>query len=329
MLSIQGADPSLPDTGMDSPRSNARDFWRDVVDDLAPRPGAPTLLDGYVGDRLCLATFRHAPTVMTGDGLARRHRKSALLSLHLDGEGAVEQHGRRAAIVAGDFCLVDLSRPFRLELGRGTIQTVYLPLAVLRDAIPRLDQVSAVSLRGHLSPVGYLRVLYQQIFAQAADLTEPVANRLVDAIPHMLGAAVESLTMIAAPPSHLRQYYKQQVRRFAREHLTEPGLCAEMIGKGVGLSVSYLFDLFADEDTTLMRWVRLERLARCQRELADPALRHRSIAQIAQAWGFGDMTHFSRSFRDSFGASPRSYRQSNLAMAVPSFRRMDVHTSDE
>jgi len=70
----------------------------------------------------------------------------------------------------------------------------------------------------------------------------------------------------------------------------------------------------------LMRWVRAERLARCRRELADASLRYRSIAHIAQAWGFGDMTHFGRSFREAYGVSPRAWRQTC---------KMDVHTAKE
>jgi transcriptional regulator GlxA family with amidase domain len=77
-----------------------------------------------------------------------------------------------------------------------------------------------------------------------------------------------------------------------------------------------------------MRWVRAERLARCRRELADPSLRHRSIAQVAQSWGFGDMTHFSRLFRDIFGVSPRGYRQASLEGIPVAQFLSDVHTSD-
>jgi AraC family transcriptional activator of tynA and feaB len=286
-----------------------------------------TLLDGYAGERLRLATFRHHPHVMSGDSVARIHRGAALLSHHLDGGATVEQHGRLADIAPGDFCLIDLSRPFRLQVGTATVQTLYLPLAALRDAMPRLDQLSAVGIHGHLSAVGYLRVLFQELFAHASELTEAVADRVADAIPHMLAAAFESMAFVEVSPSQLRQQYKQQVRRFARDHLADPTLCVEMIGAGVGLSPSFIFELFADESLTLMRWVRAERLARCRRELADPALRHRNIAQVAQAWGFGDMTHFSRSFRDVFGVSPRGYRQASLEGNSSVKITSDIHTS--
>lgn len=302
----------------------ARLFWEGV----SRRQGVSTLLDGYAGERLRLATFRHRPHVLTGDSLARIHRGAALLSYHLEGGATVEQHGRQSEIAPGDFCLIDLSRPFCLQMGAATVQTLYMPLAALREVMPRLDQLSAIGLHGHLSTVGYLRVLFQELFAHACELTEAVADRLADAIPHMLAAAFESTAAVEPSPSQLRQQYKQQVRRFVRDHLADPALCIEMIGAGVGLSPSYLFELFADESLTLMRWVRAERLARCRRELADPALRHRSIAQVAQAWGFGDMTNFSRSFRDIFGVSPRGFRQASRETDLSRQFLSDVHTSD-
>ncbi len=302
----------------------ARQFWQA----FARRQGTSTMLDGYAGERLRLATFRHNPHVLTGDCLSRIHRGAALLSHQLEGGATVEQHGRRGDIAPGDFCLIDLSRPFRLETGSATVQTLYLPLAALREAMPRVDQLSAVGLHGHLSAVGYLRVIFQELFSHTAELTEAVADRLADAIPHMLAAAFESMASVEVSPSQLRQQYKQQVRRFVRDHLADPALCIEMIGTGVGLSPSYIFELFTDEQLTLMRWVRAERLARCRRELADPALRHRSIAQVAQSWGFGDMTHFSRSFREIFGVSPRGYRQASLEGNFLRQFLSDVHTAD-
>ncbi|HVI53442.1 MAG TPA: helix-turn-helix domain-containing protein [Luteibacter sp.] len=311
--------PPPPDAG-----KAGRLFWQDFF----RGQGVSTMLDGYAGERLRLATFRHRPHVLTGDGLARTHRGAALLSHHLEGGAAVEQHGRQEEIVAGDFCLIDLSRPFRLQMGTATVQVVYMPLATLREVMPRLDQLSAVCLPGNLGAVGYLRVLLGEMFAHTCDLTEAVADRLADAIPHMLAAAFASRGRTEPSPSQLRYQYKQQVRRFAKDHLADPALCVEMIGLGVGLSPSYIFELFADESLTLMRWVRAERLARCRRELADPALRHRSIAQVAQSWGFGDMTHFSRSFREIFGVSPRGYRQASLDGDPMKQLLSAVHTSD-
>lgn len=318
--------PQETDSGAN--RDAARRFWQGFGAGTSRPFETTTLVDGYAGDRLRLGVFRHLPHVLTEEMIPREHRQSVLLTLQLDGKASVEQHGRRNEIVAGDFCLIDLSHPFRLQLMRSTVQTLLLPLSLLRAAVPRLDEIAAIGLHGHLSSVGYLRVLFGEMFAHPAGLSDAVADRLADAIPHMLAAAVESMDVAATSPPRLRQYHKRQVRQFAREHLADPELCVDMIAKGVALSSSHIFELFSDEEHTLMRWVRLERLMRCQRELGDPRLRHRSIAQVAQAWGFGDMTNFSRSFREHFGMSPRKYRDSAISNKNATQLLTDVQTSN-
>ena len=39
---------------------------------------------------------------------------------------------------------------------------------------------------------------------------------------------------------------------------------------------------------------------------------YRHISEIAFAWGFNDLSHFGRVFREHFGMSPREFRQSQL-----------------
>ena len=48
-------------------------------------------------------------------------------------------------------------------------------------------------------------------------------------------------------------------------------------------------------------YIRDLRLARCRRDLADPALRNQPVQAIAARWGFSDKAHFSRVFRAAHG----------------------------
>ena len=49
-------------------------------------------------------------------------------------------------------------------------------------------------------------------------------------------------------------------------------------------------------------------LERCRADLGTPALRTRSVGEIAYYWGFNDVAHFSRSFRARYAQSPREFR---------------------
>lgn len=65
--------------------------------------------------------------------------------------------------------------------------------------------------------------------------------------------------------------------------------------------------------TSFQRHVLTQRLDQCARELASPRTVHRQIGEIAFAWGFNDLSHFGRVFREHYGLSPRDWRQSKLA----------------
>ena len=45
------------------------------------------------------------------------------------------------------------------------------------------------------------------------------------------------------------------------------------------------------------------------RDLLEPRLAGRPVAEIAYGRGFNDAAHFSRAFRERFGCSPREWRQ--------------------
>jgi AraC-like DNA-binding protein len=94
---------------------------------------------------------------------------------------------------------------------------------------------------------------------------------------------------------------------FARPPL--PGLDAQTVAEAVGLSPRYINKLFEVEDTSLMRYIWNTRLEYCAKELADPVCSITRISDIAMKWGFNDMSHFSRAFRDSFDMSPRDWRK--------------------
>ena len=58
-------------------------------------------------------------------------------------------------------------------------------------------------------------------------------------------------------------------------------------------------------------WIRAQRLEGCRRDLARSGRTAPTIAFIAHRWGFGDATHFSRTFREAYGMSPREWRALN------------------
>jgi AraC family transcriptional activator of tynA and feaB len=61
----------------------------------------------------------------------------------------------------------------------------------------------------------------------------------------------------------------------------------------------------------LQRVIVSRRLERCRTALADARQAHRSVSEIAYAWGFSDQSHFTRRFRAAYGCSPSDFRKQN------------------
>jgi AraC-like DNA-binding protein len=83
------------------------------------------------------------------------------------------------------------------------------------------------------------------------------------------------------------------------------------------LSPRYLRMIFAASEEPILAYVMRRRLEECANQLADARWRGHSITEIAFGWGFNSAPHFTRSFRERFGVSPRQYRQRELAAAEP------------
>jgi AraC-like DNA-binding protein len=101
----------------------------------------------------------------------------------------------------------------------------------------------------------------------------------------------------------------RRLEQFVERNLRDPEFDAAAVSRGVGLSSRYVNDLFNDEGSSLMRYVWTRRLENCRKDLRSPARAGHRISDIAYGWGFNDLSHFSRSFKQSFGASPREYRR--------------------
>ena len=99
-----------------------------------------------------------------------------------------------------------------------------------------------------------------------------------------------------------------EAKSFIQRHLTNPNLSVFMIANAINISKSYLYLLFQGEGITVNRYIWDLRLEKCRADLANPLHSHRTITEIAFAWGFNNSTHFSRLFKERYGLSARAFR---------------------
>jgi RhtB (resistance to homoserine/threonine) family protein len=82
------------------------------------------------------------------------------------------------------------------------------------------------------------------------------------------------------------------------------------------ISPRYIHKLFEAENMSLSRFVLGQRLERVHCMLTDPCHADRTIADIALAAGFGDLSTFNRQFRRHFGVTPSDVRYGRHSTSI-------------
>jgi AraC family transcriptional regulator, positive regulator of tynA and feaB len=147
--------------------------------------------------------------------------------------------------------------------------------------------------------------LYEQALMLNNEETAAGLGALFDILSACLGSAP------AGRPSHSREL-AARIENFIETHLDDPALAPPEIAAEIGVSVRHLYRLFSMNGETVSDWIRERRIQQCSNDLGDPGLCDRSITDIAFSWGFSDSAHFSRSFKKTFGISPRQFRSAAL-----------------
>jgi AraC-like DNA-binding protein len=268
------------------------------------------------------------------------HRIHCLQSQRLQGPS-----GRRCRVIAS--CSSDLSQ--RVREGRFS-QTLLAELNFLVADVPplreRLGELDGLvhmllarhgfdpaalvtdallaTLRGHTWPENLFEL--ERVVVRRAALGEgeplrgsgppaPPADAVAGFVTPRLGRPAAHWAGIALQGDAAALYpLHDAVRRavlFLGEHHAEP-LSLGLLAREVHVSPSHLGYLLRTELGTsfkpLLQCLRIEQAKRLLCE--QPRLR---ITEIAQRVGFGDLSHFERSFRRQVGACPRAYRRGGQA----------------
>ena len=231
------------------------------------------------------------------------------ISVLQTGEGLFEQGKERRVIGTGQLHVVDENAPYDFHwTGRGTSTCLWVPLDQL--GLPP-DLIRDAGTRLQASPIYGLMV--DHIVAMTARADELSADPAAAQLGTISVELARALLSSAAQDTRHRQdalsdTLLTQIRGYVRKHLADPGLTPEMIAAAHHISVRHLYKLCASADFSLHHWMTSQRLQGAREELAGYASRHRSIAMIAQRWGFSNPTHFSRRFRATYGMTPREWR---------------------
>jgi AraC-like DNA-binding protein len=229
------------------------------------------------------------------------------LTLLLDGTQQLRQAGRVATLGPGDLTSIDSSHPYAVLSPAPFEMLVFsVPKAMLRPALDGLARRTAVTipsgggLAGLVAPFlrGVAEGLRDGIVGERdSDVGEGVADLV-------RGLYADRRDAPAAPRAELLG----AIHRHIDARLHDPGLRPAGIAAAHFISTRSLHRLFEEQGVTVSAWVRARRLERCRRDLEDPALAGETVLAIARRWGFHNLGHFGRTFREAYGCAPGEVR---------------------
>lgn len=262
--------------------------------------------------------FEHS-VIRTPELIARDRRMNFRVTLMLAGSCLLVQDGRDAALGIGDFGIVDTARPYSMTVEGGSkIVTLTFAHQLLGLPAGLVSQVTAAQVSGR-EGVGavvasYLTQLSRCLLDDRDASRSPVDTSGLTGV-HL---ARSSIDLMAAALSHVlrleeavpnpRRALLEQIHAYIDAHLDSPQLGPTSIASAHHISIRYLHGIFQEQGITVSTWIRERRLARCRRDLVNPAYDHLTVAAIASRWNFTEPAHFSRAFKTLYGVSPSAYR---------------------
>jgi AraC-like DNA-binding protein len=246
-------------------------------------------------------TMRHASQVRSDD---------LFLCLQIGGAIVLEQEARDVHLEAGDMTLLDPTLSYAGNFSSGSnLLLVKLPRRALAARVGRSREMLARVMKPGDADISLASSFLGMLPAHLGKMSQTAEKIAMDQTLDLIALSLAGMMHSCRPRiSSARSVVSSAVRAVVESRLHDPNLTATMVAAAAGVSVRYANAVLAEENSSVARLIQERRLVRCRRALDDPLQTHRSVSEIAYAWGFSDMTHFGRCFRKAYGLSPREYR---------------------
>ncbi len=231
----------------------------------------------------------------------------------LAGNYLLEQNGREVFLQAGDITIYDATRPHRIQSSAGFSKLlVTIPRKLMRDRIAGVEHCTALHVSGKKGMGAIATTFIQSVASQLDHMSANEFSALSEQSLDLLTLAFSAVRPHSFNLARSRSFSLRLVKDFIERYLGDSELDTTMIATGTGLSPRHINDLFNDEQTSLMRYVWARRLEKCRQDIA--TLNPIFVSIIAYKWGFNNLSHFSRAFKQQFGVCPTALKRDNLQL---------------
>lgn len=252
----------------------------------------------------------HVPhRVIRSASSARQDSRALVKAVLLTGGGSVlEQNGRATTLRPGEWSIYDTAKPYSVTIpDRAEMLLVLMPREKLLARSLDLQGLVARRFSGRTGLGKLIWSLISDTFDQIVDIRNRSSHDVADIVIQMTRLALSDFSgeyLSVDSKAALRD----RIKLYIASHLADPELSITKLASVTGCTKRYLHMVFQAEGISISDYILKQRLERCREDLLSPSCAHRSITEIAYSWGFNNSNHFSRCFKQSFGASPRHLR---------------------
>jgi AraC-like DNA-binding protein len=249
----------------------------------------------------------HTCTTQHPVALTPSARKSVFLAVQLKGRTSVEQCGRTMRLAPGAWGLCDAPTPC---VSSHTEDVDQLHLLIPRESVRLAVDTRFIVCRPFAEQSRISDLMCRTIVSLFEELPQLGPRHSVDLADIALNLFHMALTERIQQPegASAREALRERINAYVESRLRDSSLSLDQIATDLHCTKRYLHMAFANEDRSLNEYIWDRRLERCRQDLENPMLRARSITETAMSWGFSNLSHFSRAFRDRFDMTPRAAR---------------------
>jgi AraC family transcriptional regulator, positive regulator of tynA and feaB len=245
--------------------------------------------------------------------IARSRDDLCFMNLQLAGIGRYLQRSHVQICGPGDMALVDTTEPFEIANSNDfRLFCFAVPRRVLPSCVlprPRL-KITATEMGRALSRtlVSYAELCLSS--PRSSDLPALAGAHIVDLLCHAPSTLEQVPSESVSTPVLL-----SMMMDYVDRHVADPDLSAAVLARRFHCSERYVHKLFSTTGQTVGEHINNKRIQFCARHLLG-APRGKTIAEIAYAAGFRDISYFNHLFKRSHGMAPREFRRT-MAAAQP------------
>jgi len=248
---------------------------------------------------VCLARTPEMARADGGDWISLAFQLNGTAVFTLDDGDLVRTVG------PGEIIAFDTTRDFRAETSVHEVITCQISRRAVRQIMQEIPPH-----HGRVIDGAWGRLLADCILSLVRQLPEMSASDALDlsrTLVQLVAACLKAKSDMQTPRLGKRTAdIRRRAEAYLEENLTSPDLNPSSICSALGISKASLYRVFADSEG-VTSYVRKRRLEAIHVLLNDPC-ETRGIGTIAYQYGFVSEAHFSRTFRQKFGFSPRDVR---------------------